>query len=87
MWRLTILPSALREMAALPIPLRVRVDRHIQGLASQPRPAGVKPLRGKSQGLMRIRVGDYRVIYRVDDAERGGTVIRIAHRRDVYRGG
>jgi mRNA interferase RelE/StbE len=86
MWRLTILPSALRELAALQAKNQQRIDRGIQGLAQNPRPARAKALRGKSKGLMRLRVGDYRVIYRVDDADHEVTVIQIAHRRDVYRG-
>lgn len=84
MWRLVILPSALKELAALPAKTRDRVDRRIQALARDPRVVGSKALRGQFQGLMRLRVGQYRVIYRVDDQARAVTVIQIVHRRDAY---
>jgi mRNA interferase RelE/StbE len=86
MWRLAILPGALRELAALPANIRTRLDRRIQDLAHNPRPPGIKTLQGKSRGLLRLRVGDYRVIYRVDDQAREVTIIQVDHRRDVYRG-
>jgi mRNA interferase RelE/StbE len=86
MWRLVILPIALRELAALPTRARDRLDRRIQGLAQDPRPRGFKALRGKSRGLSRLRVGVYRIIYKIDDQAREVTIIQIDHRRDVYRG-
>jgi mRNA interferase RelE/StbE len=58
--------------------------RAIDGLAVNPRPSGVKKLRG-TRDLWRIRVGDYRVVYRVDDSERLVDVSHVRHRREAYQ--
>lgn len=63
--------------------MRARVRDSIDALAVEPRPSGVIKLAGRDD--FRIRVGDYRIVYAVDDAERIVLVARIAHRRDVYR--
>lgn len=55
----------------------------MRGLANQPRPAGRHKLRGRDG--WRIRVGNYRVIYEIDDQQSMVTVLHIGHRRDVYR--
>ena len=75
--------TAAREYRRLQGPLRERVGRAIDALGSDPRPAGTVRLGGRDD--YRIRVGDYRVVYAVDDAERLVIVARIAHRREVYR--
>ncbi len=59
-----------------------RIESAIDGLASNPRPGSTK-LAGRND--FRIRVGDYRIVYAVDDRERLVIIARIAHRRDVYR--
>jgi len=53
-------------------------------LEENPRPRGVEKIRGKE--LWRVRKGDYRVVYDVDDDAKIVTVVRIGHRKDVYRG-
>ena len=53
-------------------------------LEENPRPRGVEKIRGKE--LWRVRKGDYRVVYDVDDNVKIVTVVRIGHRKDVYRG-
>ncbi|MGH3679461.1 MAG: type II toxin-antitoxin system RelE family toxin [Natronosporangium sp.] len=53
-------------------------------LQSLPRPAGVKQLAG-SRGDWRVRIGEYRIIYAIDDRAKTGTGMRVAHRRDSYR--
>ncbi len=63
--------------------LRERIESAIDGLAADPRPHGAAKLAGRDD--FRIRVGDYRIVYAVDDAERLVLVARIAHRREVYR--
>ena len=60
-----------------------RISAAIDALASDPRPAGAEKLVGR--GDYRIRVGEYRVVYAIDDAARVVTIARIAHRREVYR--
>jgi mRNA interferase RelE/StbE len=55
----------------------------IKGLANSPRPKGVEKI--KSAGLWRIRQGDYRVVYIIDDSQMTVTILRIGHRREIYR--
>ncbi|HMB92101.1 MAG TPA: type II toxin-antitoxin system RelE/ParE family toxin [Rhodothermales bacterium] len=57
----------------------------IEALARDPRPDGVVKMKGTREDLYRIRVGDYRVVYHVDDDVLTVLVVRIRHRRDVYR--
>jgi len=78
-----IKPSARKELEALPDHVLSRVVRKIQSLSDNPRPAGCKKLKGYKD-LWRIRVGDWRVVYIIDDAVRVVSVTRIAHRREVY---
>lgn len=79
-----LLPAAEREWRKLPREVRTRVNRAMSALEDTPRPRGAIKLSGSSD-RWRIRVGDYRVIYRIDDAAREVTILRIAHRRQVYR--
>lgn len=61
-----------------------RVAKQLLTLTTDPRPSGVTKLRGV-ENEWRIRVGDYRIIYEIDDEKRIVTVLRIRHRREVYR--
>jgi mRNA interferase RelE/StbE len=63
---------------------RRRVVERIQDLAEDPRPPGCERLAGR-QDRLRIRQGDYRVLYTVNDEKRIVTVVKIGHRKDVYR--
>ena len=56
----------------------------LRGLASNPRPSGCKKLVGGERDW-RVRVGDYRVLYEIDDAEKAVRVLSVKHRRDAYR--
>jgi len=62
-----------------------RIVRAVNALKTDSRPAGARPLVGYS-GLWRIRVGDYRVVYTIRDAEFVVLALRVAHRSGVYRG-
>jgi mRNA interferase RelE/StbE len=75
---------AARQVKKLPRPARTRVLDAIEDLGRNPRPHGAKKLVGE-QTAWRIRVGDYRVIYDVHDVELTITVVRAAHRREVYQ--
>jgi mRNA interferase RelE/StbE len=80
-----ILPSALKELKALPQKAADLVDARIRALAANPRPQGYKSLKGKRwKGLCRIRSGNYRVIYEVRDDRLIVAVIKIGDRKDVY---
>lgn len=84
-YRIQIVPSALKELIALPKRDQKRVDGQILSLATEPRPSGVKSLIGLER-LYRLRVGDYRIIYEVQDQDLSILVMKIGHRKDVYRG-
>jgi mRNA interferase RelE/StbE len=82
-YSLFLKPSAVKELEELPAAARRRIVRRIQGLAGQPRPHGAEKLSGEEK--YRVRQGTYRVLYTIDDAKREVVVVKIAHRRDVYR--
>ena len=83
MYAVEILPSAARELAGLQPSVQRRVARRIDQLAVDPRAGSVK-LRG-AEVIWRARVGDYRILYRIEDARLLVLVIKIGHRGDVYR--
>ncbi len=78
--------SAELAMSRLPKADRARVDRHILALAENPRPSGAIPLKGGGHGLWRVRVGDLRIVYQIQDEVLVVLVVDVAHRREVYRG-
>jgi mRNA interferase RelE/StbE len=78
-----ILRRAQRELQRLPQEDYERVREAMRGLARNPRPTGCLALTGRAG--WRIRVGDYRVIYEIDDAQHTVTIAHVGHRRDVYR--
>lgn len=82
-YSLTIRRSAAREIEALPKVDRIRVVERIQRLADDPRPPGCEKLSGEEK--YRVRQGDYRILYEVADAIITVIVVKIGHRRDVYR--
>ena len=77
--------AAARQVKKLPGSVRERILDAIEGLEGDPRPRGAKKLVGEKTAW-RIRVGDYRVIYDIFDDELLVTVVRAAHRREVYKG-
>lgn len=78
-------PSADKQLAKLPQDVQRRIVAAVDDLANDPRPAGVVKIAG-DDNLWRIRVGDYRVVYEIHDDRLLVLVIRVAHRKDVYRG-
>jgi mRNA interferase RelE/StbE len=82
-YRLLIKPSAAKELEGLPTKDRKRVVARMQALSTQPRPPGGEKLTGHD--LFRVRQGDYRIPYEVQDTALVVTVFKIGHRRDVYR--
>ena len=83
-YAITFARPARKELQALQHDLAGRILAMIEELGREPRPAGCRKLRN-SGDLWRIRIGDYRVVYRVDDRERTVDVVIVRHRSDVYR--
>ena len=76
--------SVEKDLRKLPKAHREAIIRRIQTLAVDPRPAGVIKLRG-SDSLYRMRHTEYRIIYRLSDGELTVLVIKVGHRREIYR--
>jgi mRNA interferase RelE/StbE len=79
-----IMPAAARALALLPANVRRRIDARILSLANDPRPHDAKKLKGQGGDVYRFRVGDYRVIYLIDDRAKIVTVVKTGHRSDIY---
>ena len=85
-YRLLIKPSAAKEIEALGQKKdRQRIVNRIAALAAEPRPTGCEKLAG-AERRYRIRQGEFRVVYAVDDATRTVEIVKVGHRREVYRG-
>jgi mRNA interferase RelE/StbE len=82
-YSVVIKSSAQKELDVLDDAVFRRIDRKILALGENPRPAGCKKLKGyKDQ--WRIRIGEWRVVYLVDDSAKFVSITRVAHRREVY---
>jgi len=82
-YRIVVEKGIGRDVRTIPYPDRIRIDKAIQALAANPRPPGCTKLTAR-EGY-RIRVGNYRVLYTIDDPGNVIVVYRIKHRREVYR--
>lgn len=78
------LPAAEKQLARLELPIRNRIKKAISALADAPFPPGVKRL-NSDVDLWRIRVGDYRIVYTIESGRVVVTIVRIGHRREIYR--
>ena len=83
-YRLEFAPRVHRQLHRLPRDIQVRLAAAMEALAANPRPHGVKKLSGE-ENLYRIRAGDYRIIYQIRDKELIVLIVKVAHRREVYR--
>jgi len=77
--------AAEKDLAALPRVVLLRVDAVLVALETEPRPHGVVKLKGTKGERWRVRVGDYRVLYAIDNRRKLIEVARILHRREAYR--
>jgi len=82
-YRLEVSHIAHRQIRRLPAQTQERVDRAIARLAENPRPLGNKKLTARNG--YRVRVGDYRILYQVDDEAKAVIIYRVMPRGDVYR--
>jgi len=80
---ITFARSARKELEALPNSLIIRIFSKIESLSRQPRPSGCRKLQGFAN-LWRIRIGDYRVIYSINDNTEAVDIIAVRHRREAY---
>ena len=85
MYRIRLLDEAIRDLARLDKPVARRVVERLNWLAGDLRSVKPEALTGDLAGLLKLRVGDYRVIYEVLHSERTLIVHAVGHRRDVYR--
>ncbi|MBS3027683.1 MAG: type II toxin-antitoxin system RelE/ParE family toxin [Dolichospermum sp. DET50] len=83
-YQIELTRGAVKQLKKLPIDIRERIDLKIQELSVEPRPDGVKKLESELS-IYRIRVGDYRVIYQIQDDIVLVTIVKVKHRKDVYR--
>lgn len=75
--------SAEKELDRLPESIHERLSRRILGLEDNPRPQGAKKLSNREE--YRLRVGQYRVLYTIDDEHKIVEIVAVGHRREVYR--
>ena len=84
MYAVIIEQKALRELAKLPAEVQARLRPALLALADEPRPPGCKKLSGRGM-QWRIRRGDYRIVYEIEDAILRVLVVGIGHRSDIYQ--
>ncbi|MEC4813850.1 MAG: type II toxin-antitoxin system RelE/ParE family toxin [Scytonema sp. PMC 1069.18] len=82
-YQVELSPSAKKQLRKLSADIRERILVKLEDLAQNPRPDGVKKL--ESESLYRVRVGSYRIIYEIKDDVLLVTIVRVGHRRDVYK--
>lgn len=82
-WRIVFARTAERELTRLSNDAQLRVGSAIRSLEGDPISASTKRLKGRRE--FRLRIGDYRVLYRLEHQNRVLTIVAIGHRRDVYR--
>jgi len=78
-------PAADRQVSKLPRAIRPKIISRAEALADDPRPPGVKMLTNAEHGTYRIRESDYRIVYDIEDDVLLVLVVRVGHRREVYR--
>ena len=81
-YSISIKPSALKELGDIQKKIAQQIAKKIGGLAENPRPMGSQKLSGQER--YRLRQGDYRIVYGIDDSNKTVDVVKIAHRREVY---
>lgn len=84
-YRIEFAPRAARQFRSLTLAVQARLAPRIDALATDPRPGAAVRMAGTEDEIYRIRVGDYRVIYEIRDATLLVLVVKIGHRREIYR--
>ena len=83
--QLQLTKAAERDLLALPRQIRRRIDEALLALAEEPRPDGVVKLKGTKGDRWRVRVGNYRILYAINDAQRVVEIARLLDRKEAYR--
>jgi mRNA interferase RelE/StbE len=78
-------PRTEGQLAIIPKSIQKQIFDKIDKLAKNPRPQNVEPLHGNDDGLFRIRQGDYRIVYAINDKRLLVLIVRIVHRKEVYK--
>ena len=76
---------AVKGLSSLPANVRRDLAARIEALGADPLPHSAEPLRGEFAGLHRLRVGDDRIVYQIDETRRAVVVLRVGHRHNVYK--
>ncbi|PSL19866.1 type II toxin-antitoxin system RelE family toxin [Dyadobacter jiangsuensis] len=84
MYKVSIKNSALKEIQQIPKDFRIKIIETIDSLANNPRPGGVKKLEN-FRNSYRVRVGQYRIVYEIEDRQLVVEVIKVGNRKEVYR--
>ena len=82
-YQVFIKPAAERQLKKLTLAIQRDLIALIESLSEEPRPSGCKKLKGR-QNQYRVRAGDYRIIYTIEDMSLIVRVIKLGHRRDIY---
>lgn len=83
-YQIEFVPSAATALRGIPDKLRAQLEKKIDQLAVNPRPPGCEKLSGL-EGLYRIRSGDYRAVYQIQDKKLLVLIVKIGHRKEIYR--
>jgi len=84
MYNIEITKHALKEIISLPTKISAQIAKAIDGFETNPRPKGCKKLKGEKEYLWRIRVGDYRIIYSIEESIKVIEIRKVSHRKNVY---
>ena len=77
--------AAEKVFSSLPAEVQDRIDAVLDGLEQNPWPKGHKKLKGAQKDIFRVRVGDYRIVYQVEEERLVVVLVRIGHRKEIYR--
>lgn len=77
-------PRIEKQLSVIPKAIRNKIFDRIEKLKKNPRPPQVEPLHGSESGFFRIRQGDYRIVYSINDNRLLVLVVRVVHRKEVY---
>lgn len=84
-YKIEFAPRTEKQLKIIPKEARRLILERIEKLEKNPRPENIEPLQGADAGLFRIRQGDYRIVYSIQDQKLLILVVRIVHRKEVYK--